>query len=233
MKFKTAIVDPPWPYRKVNGDDNNLGGFAFHKDKKVHYELMTMDDLSALPVGNVVSGYLFMWVAKTFLQEGLDLFKAWGFEFKSYLIWHKMPGKGVGYWFRGDSEMVMVGVKTGLKIPSLRTNESDVLMTPLDEVLQEDTFIHRRIGHSTKPKLVHELIEKRRPLLRKIRLNSAGEEKEIITQTSFPGPYLEIFGREKEGEPSRPGWTVVGNEANGTRNEDILISLKNLIAKEG
>jgi N6-adenosine-specific RNA methylase IME4 len=68
-------------------------------------------------------------------------------------------------------------------------------------------------------------------LLRKIRLNPTGEEKEITTQTSFPGPYLEIFGREKEGEPSRPGWTVIGYEANATRGEDIAVSLQNLIAK--
>ena len=229
MKFKTAIIDPPWPYRKVDGNNNKLGGFVYHKDKKIHYEVMSVDDLSNLPIGEIVSGYLFMWTAKTFLREGLDLFTKWGFEFKSYLIWHKMPGLGVGYWFRGDCEMVMVGVKEGM--PSLRTNESDTLYTPLDAVLDADTFVHPRIGHSTKPMRVHELIEKRRPLLRKIRLNPAGEEKEVITQTSFPGPYLEIFGREKEGEPSRPGWTVIGNEAHATRGEDIAVSLQNLIAK--
>lgn len=209
MKFPTAIIDPPWAYRAVTGGKKNtLSGFV-QNGKKREYSTMNQETLAALPVGEVVSRYLFMWTAKGFLEEGLELLKKWDFEYKSSIFWHKTTGMGVGFWFRSDTEIVLVGSKRGA--PSVRTNERDNIVQLIET--EGDTFGHARTRHSAKPSLLHEFIEKRR------KTNVKG------TPTYFPGPYLEIFGR---GTP-RPNWYIIGNEAEATVGEDITVSLQNII----
>jgi len=195
--FSSAIADPPWPYRKVNGLDNELSGYVHHDGVKVIYPTMSVEDIQALPVGSLVSGYMFLWVVSPFLREGLKILEGWGFDYVTTLAWHKVPGLGVGFWFRGDHELVLVGTKwldaaKKKKAPSVRTQTSSC-------------FTHKRIGHSSKPDNVHEIVEER-----------------------FPGPFLELFGRR-----SRPGWTVLGNGVDQPvgceSGPDIRDSLKDLL----
>jgi N6-adenosine-specific RNA methylase IME4 len=211
MEFPTAIIDPPWAYRTVtgNGNKNTLSGFVQNGDD-VKYNTMNQAALMALPVGKVVSRYLFMWTAKGFFAEGLELLRKWDFEYKSALFWHKTTGMGVGFWFRSDTEVVLVGAKRGA--PSIRTNERDNIIELIET--EGDTFGHPRTRHSEKPSLLHEFIEKRRK-----------PNKEKNTPTYFPGPYLEIFGRGKR----RPNWYIIGNEAEATMGEDITVSLQNIV----
>jgi N6-adenosine-specific RNA methylase IME4 len=106
-----------------------------------------------------------------------------GFDYVTGLSWGKWDrgqdrrtddGRqvGVGYWFRGAFELVLVAKKPGA--PSIRTKQPSLFLTP-------------RIGHSRKPDFLHELVEEH-----------------------FPGPYLELFGRQ-----DRPGWRVVGDQMPG------------------
>ena len=169
-KFRTAIIDPPWPYQRVSSHPK-LFGFADQK-----YKLLSIDDLKALPVGSFVDGYVFLWTVGPFLKEGIELLEAWGFDYVTQMCWYKNTGLGVGYWFRGDHELVLVGKKEGN--PSVKTGMRSIFAAP-------------RMRHSQKPDVIHELCER-----------------------SFPGPYLELFGRR-----SRPGWTVVGNEAPSDGND--------------
>jgi N6-adenosine-specific RNA methylase IME4 len=197
-KFKTLIIDPPWPYDRASKHEK-LSGYVT-QDGNTQYATLSIEDLKALPISDVMdaeTAYIFLWTVGPFLPDALDCLKAWEFEYKSYLCWFKAvqhptdpkyfrpSGYGVGYWFRGDHETVLVGKRKGAK--SIRTNERSV-------------FSAKRTGHSVKPDNVHKIAEKH-----------------------FPGPFLEIFGRRPYN-----GWTVLGNDAPGHEGEDIRDSLKNL-----
>ena len=209
--FKTLIIDPPWPYDKAS-NNNALSGYVTQDGEgKSQYKTLSMDDLAALPINKVMDpdeAYIFLWTVGPFTETSYMLLRAWGFEPKSQMCWYKSDkGLGVGFWFRGGHELVLVGKRTNAE--SIRTGENSVI-------------VHPRLGHSVKPETLHELIEKQRPL--HVRKNKAGEPVGQ-TQTSFPGPYLEIFGRK-----ARPGWTVLGNEAPGD-GQDIRDSLAGLTCK--
>lgn len=143
----TAIIDPPWPYPMVNKHDK-LSGYVCGGKDNGQYSVLSIDDMKDLPVGRLVNQYLLMWVVGPFIREALDLFDAWGFEYKSQMVWTKTTGLGVGYWFRGDHELVFVGKKPG--VPSIRTNERSVIQAP-------------RTRHSKKPTNLHELVERHFP----------------------------------------------------------------------
>lgn len=76
-KFRTAIIDPPWPYARVSSHPK-MSGFAEQK-----YKLLSIDDLKALPVGTFVGGYVFMWTVGPFLKEGIELLEAWGIRLRN------------------------------------------------------------------------------------------------------------------------------------------------------
>jgi len=208
-KFKTLIIDPPWPYERASGN-SKLSGYVIQEGNS-KYKTLTISDLKKLPINDVMhpdEAYVFLWTTGSFTEDAYGLMRAWGFIPKTQLCWCKSDkGLGVGYWFRGNHELVLVGKRAAA--PSIRTGESSLI-------------IHPRIGHSTKPATLHEIIEKRRePYTRKDKNgNILG-----VVPTSFPGPFLEIFAREK-----RDGWTVLGNEAPGDLG-DIRDTLPELIAK--
>lgn len=146
MTFKTAIIDPPWPYDRVSAS-TKLSGFV-SQDGKNHYGTLSLADLEALPVSQVMdpdTAYLFLWTTGPFTESAYKLVRAWGFEPKSQICWHKSdPGLGVGYWFRGSHELVIVAKRPSA--PSVRTGRSSVISLP-------------RRGHSIKPDTIHEICE--------------------------------------------------------------------------
>jgi len=193
-RFGTVIVDPPWPYRKVDGP--NAGGYSIE-----HYKPLELNDLAGLPVG-AMADYLFLWTTVAFVREAYDLVACWGFEAVSLLPWVKCteiePGReapfkddqvddrrpdlgpavgdvktiyGVGYWFRGAAEYVLVAKRPGVR--SIRTHAVGLLSA--------------NAHHSRKPDTLHELVE-----------------------DSFPAPYAELFARRE-----RYAWTALGNEIDG------------------
>lgn len=181
--FETAIIDPPWPYDRASSN-TKLTGYV-SQDGNEQYPTLSIEEMKKLPVGDVVGGYVFLWTVSPFLQEGLDLLNAWGFTYVTSMAWFKNTGLGVGYWFRGSHELVLVAKRDGYK--SVRTGEQSIFQTP-------------RTRHSAKPDNVHRMVGKH-----------------------FPGPYLEVFGRQ-----GRDGWTVLGNQAPGD-GTDIRSSLPTLL----
>ena len=184
--FSTAIIDPPWPYAGASSH-KKLSGYV--KCAVTQYETIPMKDLMSLPIGEIVTDYIFLWSVAPFVASGeaSELLKSWGFIPRSMMFWHKNTGLGVGYWFRGDCEPILFASKKAS--PAIRTNERSL-------------FASKRLRHSAKPDIVHELVEKH-----------------------FPGPYLEIFGRR-----SRQGWTVLGNES-PEDGKDIKEALQGLCPK--
>ncbi len=112
-KFATILADPPWQFQ------NRTGKVAPEHRRLSRYGTMNLDDIKALPVAEVAAdpAHLYLWVPNALLPEGIAVMQAWGFQYKSNLVWHKIrkdggpDGRGVGFYFRNVTELVLFGVR--------------------------------------------------------------------------------------------------------------------------
>ncbi|MEQ8320312.1 MAG: MT-A70 family methyltransferase [Rhodospirillales bacterium] len=161
-KYKTVLADPPWQFQ------NKTGKIAPEHKRLNRYATMTLDDIKSLPVPKVIGdqAHLYLWVPNALLQEGLNVMDAWGFQYKSNLVWQKIrkdgepDGRGVGFYFRNTTEMILFGVR-GKNFRTLAPARSQV-----------NVIKSRKREHSRKP-----------------------DEQYQIIESCSPGPYLELFGR--------------------------------------
>jgi len=86
-------------------------------------------------------------ISKSTYKSALSLIRAWGFEFKSSFVWVKKQ-LGIGNYWRGSHELLLLGVKGNLTFPS--NNIKSWLEAP-------------RTRHSEKPEGVKDLIEQVSP----------------------------------------------------------------------
>lgn len=163
--FVTGIVDPPWPYTAAPGKENiadkdgagQLSGFIQNRDRTQNkYPVLSREEIKALPIGRLIGGYIFLWCVSPFLREGLECLQAWGFDYITTMCWAKYNldrvrnGEsqggygGVGFWFLGNHELVLVGKKSAC--PSIRTGRSSM-------------FLEKKARHTAKPDNVHDLCE--------------------------------------------------------------------------
>src|SRR5687767_5124894 len=161
-RFTTVLADPPWQFQ------NKSGKVAPEHRRLSRYATLTLNDIRQLPIGEVAAdvAHLYLWVPNALLPEGLRVVEAWGFRYKSNLIWHKVrkdggsDGRGVGFYFRNVTEMILFGVR-GKNARTLPPGRSQVNMIQT-----------RKREHSRKPDEQYELIE-----------------------ACSEGPYLELFAR--------------------------------------
>lgn len=126
-KYKTIYADPPWQFQ------NRTGKMAPEHKRLNRYSTMNLDEIMALPVSDVSDekSHLYLWVPNALLPEGLAVMKAWGFEYKTNLIWEKVrkdgqpDGRGVGFYFRNVTEILLFGIK-GDKNRTLQPGRSQV-----------------------------------------------------------------------------------------------------------
>ncbi len=164
QKFATVMADPPWRFQ------NRTGKIAPEHKRLARYPTMKLDEICALPVADHLEGtaHCYLWVPNALLPEGLQVLSAWGFQYKSNIIWHKIrkdggsDGRGVGFYFRNVTEILLFGVK-GKNARTLAPGRRQV-----------NLFGTRKREHSRKP----------------------DEQYDIIESCSW-GPYLELFGRGK------------------------------------
>ena len=147
-KYQIIYADPPWQYRK--------GTVPPNRKIENHYPTMTIEEILNLKVPVADDCILYLWVTYPFLDEGIRVIKAWGFSYKSCLIWDKEI-IGCGFWFRGQHELLLVGVRGKVKPPPNSLRVSSVLR-------------ERRQEHSKKPAIVREWINKWYPDLTKLEL---------------------------------------------------------------
>jgi len=161
-RFATILADPPWQFV------NRTGKMAPEHRRLSRYSTMTLPEICALPVGEVAAptAHLYLWVPNALLPEGLQVMKAWGFQYKSNIVWHKIrkdggsDGRGVGFYFRNVTELILFGVR-GKNARTLQPGRTQV-----------NYISSRKREHSRKP----------------------DEQYEVIESCS-PGPYLELFSR--------------------------------------
>ncbi|MFZ1101888.1 MAG: MT-A70 family methyltransferase, partial [Hyphomicrobiaceae bacterium] len=111
VRFGAILADPPWQFQ------NKTGKVAPEHRRLSRYTTLTLAEIERLPVAQVAAdvAHLYLWVPNALLPEGLGVMRAWGFAYKSNLVWHKVrrdggsDGRGVGFYFRNVTEMVLFG----------------------------------------------------------------------------------------------------------------------------
>lgn len=136
-KYQTIYADPPW---------NEVGGGKIKRGADKHYTVMKTKDIKALPVKEIADEncWLFLWVTNNFLKDGIEVMEEWGFRYVTNFVWVK-DRFGIGYYFRGQHELCLFGVKGNLK-PKYR-NISSVIQA-------------KRTKHSKKPIQARDMIDK-------------------------------------------------------------------------
>ena len=112
-KYNTIYADPPWQFQ------NRTGKVAPEHKRLTRYETMTITEIKELPISDITGdkAHLYLWVPNALLPEGLEVMQAWGFEYKTNIIWEKvrkdgMPdGRGVGFYFRNVTEILLFGIR--------------------------------------------------------------------------------------------------------------------------
>lgn len=161
-RFHTILADPPWRFQ------NRTGKMAPEHRRLSRYGTIELPEIMALPVADLViePAHLYLWVPNALLPDGLAVMKAWGFDYKSNIVWHKVrkdggsDGRGVGFYFRNVTELVLFGVR-GKNARTLQPGRRQV-----------NLIASQKREHSRKPDELYDIIE----------------------ECSW-GPYLELFAR--------------------------------------
>jgi N6-adenosine-specific RNA methylase IME4 len=161
-RFAAFLADPPWRFQ------NRTGKMAPEHRRLARYTTLSSDEIAALPVQAIAAetAHLYLWVPNALLPEALKVMAAWGFAYKTNLVWHKTrkdggsDGRGVGFYFRNVTELLLFGVR-GKHARTLQPGRRQV-----------NLLAARKREHSKKPDEQYRLIE-----------------------ACSPGPYLELFAR--------------------------------------
>ncbi|MBZ0298696.1 MAG: S-adenosylmethionine-binding protein [Anaerolineae bacterium] len=146
--FGTILADPPWRFT------NRTGKMAPEHKRLSRYSTLSNQEIMELPVAQVAlpKSHLYLWVPNALILEGLEVMRRWGFTYKTNLVWYKVrkdggpDGRGVGFYFRNVTELVLFGVRGNLRTlaPGRR---------------QVNIIVSRKREHSRKPDELYEVIE--------------------------------------------------------------------------
>lgn len=182
LSFDVICADPPWRFRTWS--ETNQA-----KSASRHYDLMTTEDIMALPVGRLAQRdcILLLWTTGAMQPQAFEVMKAWGFTYKSQMIWRKTTpsGKvrmGTGYWARSMHEPVLIGCMG-------KPGKFSAFPSIFDGIARE---------HSRKPEELFRLVDKHCVGMRKAELfsrqrregwDSWGNETEKFTSehSNLPG----------------------------------------------
>lgn len=199
FRYGAILADPPWRMKmySVKGMGRSPDGPVTRNEQRQnnperHYATMALDDIKALPVGNLATTdcVLFMWVIDPLLPEAIEVGRAWGFTYKTVAFYwakerrvtserhklhddenHKRFPIGTGYWTRSNPEQCLLFTCGAPKRLSAAVRK---------------LIIEPRREHSRKPEACKSSIER-----------------------LVAGPYCELFSRE-----ASPGWDSWGNQTN-------------------
>jgi N6-adenosine-specific RNA methylase IME4 len=146
--FSTILADPPWRF------SNRTGKVAPEHRRLDRYSTMSLELIKDLGVGDVAArnAHLYLWVPNALLPEGLEVMSAWGFRYVSNIVWAKRrkdggpDGRGVGFYFRNVTEILLFGVKGSMRTLSAGRSQVNMIET-------------RKREHSRKPEEQYDLIE--------------------------------------------------------------------------
>jgi N6-adenosine-specific RNA methylase IME4 len=150
--YGTVLADPPWRFL------HRSGKVAPEHRRLSRYGTLTAQEIAALPVADLVAAHshCYLWVPNALLPDGLVVLAGWGFTYKTNLVWHKVrrdggsDGRGVGFYFRNVTELVLFGVRGRLRtLPPGRR--------------QVNLLASRKREHSRKPDGLYDIVERCSP----------------------------------------------------------------------
>lgn len=161
QRYATILADPPWQFQ------NRTGKMAPEHKRLLRYPTMELKEIMEMPVAKLAAArsHLYLWVPNALLQEGLKVMEAWGFTYKTNIVWYKIrkdggpDGRGVGFYFRNVTELLLFGLRGSMRTLQPGRTQVNLIST-------------RKREHSRKPDEIYDLIEE-----------------------CSPGPRLELFAR--------------------------------------
>lgn len=193
----TVLADPPWQFA------NRTGKMAPEHKRLNRYSTLTIDQIKEIPVPLACAkqAHLYLWVPNALLQWGLDVMDAWGFTYKTNIVWHKIrkdggpDGRGVGFYFRNTTELVLFGTRGKLRTSPPGRRQVNIIKSQKRE-------------HSRKPDELYDIIE-----------------------ACSPGPYLELFARGchntkwhvwgNQSQDYTPDWPTYANHSRSGKSEKV------------
>ncbi|MDX2249607.1 MAG: MT-A70 family methyltransferase [Bacteroidia bacterium] len=208
-KFATILADPPWQFQ------NRTGKMAPEHKRLSRYPTLNLDEIKAIPVSEATAdtAHLYLWVPNALLAEGLEVMQAWGFTYKTNLIWYKTrkdggpDRRGVGFYFRNVTEIILFGVR-GKNPRTLQPGRT-----------QENIIVKQKREHSRKPDEQYELIE-----------------------ACSRGPFLEMFARGNrpkwvcwgnQADDYFPDWETYKNHSQKDKDEELILLHDNYKSHNG
>lgn len=196
QKYATVLADPPWQF------SNRTGKVAPEHKRLARYETLALRDIMEIPVAGALeeAAHLYLWVPNALLQEGLQVMEAWGFTYKTNIVWQKIrkdgepDGRGVGFYFRNTTELLLFGVRGSMRTLAPGRSQVNVIKS-------------RKREHSRKPDEQYDLIE-----------------------SCSPGPYLELFARNtrtgwngwgKQADDYQPTWETYKYNSSNTASVSL------------
>ena len=185
-KYNIIYADPPWAYKVWSKKGNG-------RSAESHYSTMSIEDIKALPVGELADEdcALFMWITFPLLKEAWEVIEAWGFTYKSVaFVWIKQNKKsptwfyGMGFWTRSNTEICLLAKRGKPKRNSAGVHQ--LIISPIER-------------HSKKP----------------------DEARTKIELLMGDVPRIELFARQKSegwdvwGNEVESDITMKGSEENG------------------
>jgi len=135
-EYAVIYADPPWQYDHQEAPNREIEN---------HYGTMSLSDICGLDIPAANDAVLYMWTTAPKLREAFDVIDSWGFEYVTGAVWDKQK-IGMGYWFRGQHEHLLVAKRGGISPPDTGARQSSVIS-------------EERGKHSAKPNHVYDLIE--------------------------------------------------------------------------
>lgn len=182
QRYRTILADPPWDVLQRG-----------HLGAEMHYNLMSLDQIAALPVADLVEddAHLWLWVTNATLRHGYDVAEAWGFTVRSPLTWVKFR-LGLGVYLRNATEHLLFATKGRAPV----------------QFKAQPTWINAPAqGHSHKP-------EEQYPLIERI---SPGPYLELFARRRQLG--WDAWGNQVSSDIVIPGYRVPSDRAVQRRQE--------------
>jgi N6-adenosine-specific RNA methylase IME4 len=151
--YAVGYADPPWQQEAWSDETG--------QDKGLKYPSMTVEEIKELCAGKnspfTMDAVLFLWVTANRLPDGIDVLRAWGFDYVTCMVWDKAH-IGMGRWVRDRAELLLIGKR------------GKISLAPLPGTQPESLYAEPKTEHSRKPVWFAEQIDRLWPQLPKLEL---------------------------------------------------------------